>query len=568
MALDRFTLNETDVARRMASGELVGPHRFLNVTFFKVRITGTGAAYRTALGEYVWRNPELYLNDEFLSRCYGLPVILQHPETSALTTAGFKDRVIGMIVLPFIEEDEVWGIAKIYVQPAARYMERHQLSTSPAVLFFRPERDNERIKLSDGKHLLIEGEPQLLDHLAICVAGVWDKGMPPDGIEINQSAEARADSEGERAMADTTAEDKKVESEEMKNEKERDEGARTDATLDKVLAGIDSMRKDNEEHRAKMDARLDALEKRPDAESGEKKAEAEKEEGQAEKLEELSEEEKSEAEDLKREAAEAEKRGDAARHPLMRKDAETTTEHSDRIHELACAKDAAHFCRRDGESRRTHSGRVDSMCERLGDSKKDAEEKEKETKEEREEEEAMCGDARRDKARADGEKVVAELGSKLAATQRELAELRSRHADRSDADYEAMARAEAIADEAYSALGERRPRVSSGEPPDAYRIRAASGLQQHSEMWKETDLRMIQKTDPKAFERIEGLIYADALKAADTPNLPAGQLREITRDLGGVKVIEFKGDASWMHSFSQPPRLMKTATGARGGDWR
>lgn len=194
VALDRFSMNELDISRAIADGRLTSPQRYENVWLFAIRITGTGVSYRHARQEYVWRDPSIYINEEFLARCNGLSVIWEHPEKSLLNDKEFKDRVIGSILLPYIpadKPDEVWGIAKIYDTEAALEMRDNQVSTSPAVNFADPS-VNDRVTLEDGKIMLIEGKPSLLDHIAICNNGVWDKGGDPTGVE---SIDAAADSQ-------------------------------------------------------------------------------------------------------------------------------------------------------------------------------------------------------------------------------------------------------------------------------------------------------------------------------------------------------------------------------------
>jgi hypothetical protein len=195
--------NELDIARGIAAGLLTSPQQYENLWLFAMRVTGTGISYRPELDEYVWREPDIYLTPEFLARCNGLPVIIQHPEEEQLTSEQFARRVIGALLLPYIDGDEVWAVARIYDEDAARLMQTHQLSTSPAVKL--PASESEVRKLVGGKHLLIEGAPSLLDHLAICELGVWDKGGEPTGIAIGEPemaepmteadipAEARAD---------------------------------------------------------------------------------------------------------------------------------------------------------------------------------------------------------------------------------------------------------------------------------------------------------------------------------------------------------------------------------------
>lgn len=173
---------ELDTARAIRAGELMSPQKYENVWLFAVRVTGTGMAYRHKMDEYVWRDKSLYLNDEFLQRCNGLPVILEHPDSNVLNSEEFDKRMVGVVVLPYIKGEEVWGIAKIYDDAAARMMREGQLSTSPAVVWRSPDSNDSR-ELKNGQKFLIEGKPSLLDHLAICKVGVWDKGGEPVGID-------------------------------------------------------------------------------------------------------------------------------------------------------------------------------------------------------------------------------------------------------------------------------------------------------------------------------------------------------------------------------------------------
>lgn len=185
VALDRVNMDELGVARAMAAGLLASPQRYENMWLFAIRITGTGISYRHARDEFVWRDPEVYINDEFLARCNGLPVIWEHPTKSLLNDREFHARKIGTTFLPYLradKPDEVWAIAKIYDDEAAQEMRENVLSTSPAVNFADPS-ENDRVELDNGKVMLIEGKPSLLDHIAICPAGVWDKGGDPTGVE-------------------------------------------------------------------------------------------------------------------------------------------------------------------------------------------------------------------------------------------------------------------------------------------------------------------------------------------------------------------------------------------------
>jgi 8-oxo-dGTP pyrophosphatase MutT (NUDIX family) len=182
IALKRLDMHELGVAQAMRDDELHGPQDYENIVLFAMRITGTGTAFRHKWGEYVQRDPAIYLNNDFLARCNGLPVVMEHPESSVLTTEDFRDRTIGTIMLAYIKGAEVWGIAKIYDATAAQMMKDEQLSTSPAVVWRDPD-VNTKMETEDGEVILIEGKPSLLDHLAVCRAGVWDKGGEPTGID-------------------------------------------------------------------------------------------------------------------------------------------------------------------------------------------------------------------------------------------------------------------------------------------------------------------------------------------------------------------------------------------------
>lgn len=277
IALDRIGMDELAVARAIADGRLTSPQRYLNMALFAIRITGTDVAYRRAHDEFVYRNPENYLTDDFLARCNGLSVIFvrrserdstYHPKGALLNSEEYAERIVGTIFLPYIAGDEVWGVAKIFDDAAAAEMEQKQLSTSPSV-FFQSLDTNKKLALEDGSTLLIEGKPSLLDHVAICEQGVWDKGGEPSGI--------RSESRGDSAM--TEEETKAAEAKAKKDADEAAEKAKKDAddkaaadkakadadagtTLDKTLKGIaDSL----EGMHKRMDAIEDIEKKRADA---------------------------------------------------------------------------------------------------------------------------------------------------------------------------------------------------------------------------------------------------------------------------------------------------------------
>jgi len=261
---DTSQLNELEIARLMAVGELDSPQSVVNMQLWAMRITGTGTAYRSALDEFVYRPPENYLNDEFLARCNGLSVIYEHPEKRTLDSEEFADRIIGSIMLAYIKDDEVWGIAKVYDDHANAVMGEKKMSTSPTVVFRNLE-DNSTIELDNGAAILIEGKPSLLDHLAVCELGVWDKGGEPAGV-LNQNLGA----------VDMTPEEMKAKADEFEAKAKAD--AEKCSELEKKIADM----------QAKMDAMPAAAmetaadKAKADAEAAEKEA---KEKADADELE-------------------------------------------------------------------------------------------------------------------------------------------------------------------------------------------------------------------------------------------------------------------------------------------
>lgn len=300
IALLRFDLDELGVARAMRIGELTSPQRYGNVLLIALRISGTGISYRTRSKEYVWRDPSLYLTDEMLARCNGLPVVVEHPDADTLDSTEFHERMVGSIFLPYIQGDEVWGIAKIYDDVAANMLEALPLSTSPGVVT-----GGTRERLPDGSMILVESEPSLVDHLAICMLGVWDKGGPAAGV-LNQSQT------GETTMAKETVKD--------------DEGKPIDRVLDHLesLHGkIDGLATRVDSIEAKKDADEKA-EKDAAEEQAKKDAEEKAEKDAAEekaRLDALPPEEKEKAE---KDAAEEKAKKDA--EEKARKDAEEKAE--------------------------------------------------------------------------------------------------------------------------------------------------------------------------------------------------------------------------------------------------
>lgn len=287
--------NELDIAKAIRAKEVYSPQPYENAWLFDVRITGTGTSYRQSLDEYVYRPPENFLTDEFVERCNGLPLIFEHPKSSILNTDEYRNRSIGMVILPYIEGDEVRGIAKVLDSDAAELMQQSHISTSPAVVF-RDAGSTETIDV-DGKKVLVEGKPSYLDHLAICEEGVWDKGGEPNGVKLQE--DSTVDHENEMpAWADALV--KKLDS----------VHARMDAIENK---GGDKMAEDC------------AMDERKDSEEGAKEAESKAEDAEHEAIANLNEAVKEEEKEDIEEKSDARK--DASEEKEEKKDARKDSEH-------------------------------------------------------------------------------------------------------------------------------------------------------------------------------------------------------------------------------------------------
>lgn len=277
-AIKKAHMTETEVAQAIVSGELPSPQFVTNMWLFDIRITGTGTSYRSKDDEYVYRPPENYLTDEFLARCNGLTVIVDHPKAAILDSKEFKKRKVGSVLLPYIKGDEVWAIAKIYDKTTADLMTTEQLSTSPSVVFRNPAVENSTVTMEGGATLLIEGNPKLLDHIAICEAGVWDKGGPPSGVSTNQVQEPQMNEDELKAKADAEAKEK--EDTEVKAKADAEEKAKADADGDKfnkLMTAVDSLcsRMDSfEKAKADKKAKADAEEEKEKEEKEKAKADS------------------------------------------------------------------------------------------------------------------------------------------------------------------------------------------------------------------------------------------------------------------------------------------------------
>jgi colicin import membrane protein len=192
MTADHVT-TELDIARAVASGELPSPTAFGNSKYFKLRISGTGVAWRNKHQEYVLRQRSIWCAPEMAARVgAGLPVIAEHPPgKGTLDGPSFFERIVGICVLGFVEGDELWAVCRVIDDHAAKVLASGFFTTSPSVVFGDADQ-NVFLKIGD-EDLLIEGVPSFLDHVALVDtstgnSGVWDhsKDGTDLGLEISE----------------------------------------------------------------------------------------------------------------------------------------------------------------------------------------------------------------------------------------------------------------------------------------------------------------------------------------------------------------------------------------------
>jgi 8-oxo-dGTP pyrophosphatase MutT (NUDIX family) len=489
-ALTTITGTETDVARLMADGRLSSPTKFANIDLFDLRITGSGVSYRDKVDEIVYRPPEYYVTDEFLRRCNGLPIIIEHPKDDILDGEEFQKRVCGTILLPYVKGDEPWGIARIYDERAAQMMRETQLSTSPGVQFMPFDKNSNGV-LADGTKILAEAIPSLIDHLAICVSGVWDKGGAPTGV--------RSETVGEQAMPDPESNAAEVKKE---GQPAMDSGG---VNIDNLLTKLDAAMK-----------RMDAMEAGEDQEAC-----------LLRELEELIGEDEEVHGEEATVAAEAERAADETaqmQEPEPKYDSSALMSHLKGLHAKLKAKKMGQHSdgvRMDGKKKTVKEGFVDpgGTFHPIRSSE---------------------GYSRR---KAGDSAMEGDLKSRLDAVESKLKEMPE---DEKKAYTDAQAKCDSVA----VAFGDSAPRPLHGESLLDYRKRLISPFKKHSPTWADKSIEAIG--DSATFGVVEQQIYQDAINAAKSPQgIGNGRLREVVRRSdSGHTIREFYGrPLSWMGQF-------------------
>jgi hypothetical protein len=171
---------ELDIVNALAHG-LQSPQNFCGTTYFVLRISACGAAWRASKQEFVWRDPSIWLSPTMCARWAGAPVVVSHPKEGVLDTESFINTVIGTIVRAFGRDGELLGVARIVDADAAAMLEAGQADTSPAVVL--PEDVTEPVILKNGQRWLVERPPVLVDHLAVVPRGVWSQKSGAPGVQ-------------------------------------------------------------------------------------------------------------------------------------------------------------------------------------------------------------------------------------------------------------------------------------------------------------------------------------------------------------------------------------------------
>lgn len=308
-----MSLTELEVAERIRDGTVPSPVKFSNMWLVNLRITGTGLAYRAGLKEHVWRDPKLYLNEEFLRRCNGLPVIANHPDDAVLTEEDFKSRIVGSVMLPYIRGDEVWAVCRVYLQSIVEDITEGDVSTSPSVVF---NSTSGNVEVQEGDtNFLIEGVPFLVDHIALVTKdhgslGVWDKDRIPAGVEVTNTGEIEMEKEELQALLQGVVSDA------LQGINQKIDGVvtRMDSLeqRDKARADAEEQAKKEAEEKAKADEAAEEQRKADEAAAKEAEEKAKADEAAAKDAEEKAKAD-SEAEEQRKAAEEAEKeRNDSA----------------------------------------------------------------------------------------------------------------------------------------------------------------------------------------------------------------------------------------------------------------
>lgn len=495
IAVARLSMNELDVARAIAAGLLTSPQQLGALWLFAIRITGTGQSYRTKNDEHVWRDPAVFLNEEFLARCNGLAVVWMHP-AGELDSEEYADRNIGSVMLPFIRGDEVWGVAKIYDADAIGLMLSSQLSTSSGVNIDLSE--CVRLRTEDGAKVLIEGDPSFVCHVAIAPYGVWDKGGDPVGVQNDELLVERKD-----AVA--------TEDEDRRDAARR---ARFDASCPRMDGESDKDWEDRKDAARRVDqARRDEACPRMDGESDDDWRQ-------------------------RQDAADGDKDKDTSRSDSSVPGADAKLDAILGMFTAVRGQLSTIERRMDAvESRGVPAGTTEEQQRAAEEARHLAAENLRRSDSEEQ--------ARRNQAT---DAALAELRATTARMPKSIL----------DEDYEQLAGAQARFDTVYSALGERAPPPLHGEGSRAYRNRLARGIQKHSKVWSAVKLpELADNAFEIAESQIRNDAMTAANSSEGVPE--GVMIERVHVDPStGQRTITFHGNTSFIRQFSRGGSRVKS----------
>lgn len=189
-------MKDLEIAREFEAGTRTDPVMSNGYMLIPLRITGTGEKEREYKGrKYNFIRPlNDFQSEDFLKECCGLPITVGHPKEGMVLADNF-DGVVGTVFYPFIKEEEVWGVCKIY-KPEVFLMEEIQ-STSPLVLS-----DNHLSEDGD----LVE-DFQHINHVALVTDGFWDKKEDGQITQIGVDIMAEEKKEDEAPAVEEKKED-------------------------------------------------------------------------------------------------------------------------------------------------------------------------------------------------------------------------------------------------------------------------------------------------------------------------------------------------------------------------
>ena len=188
-----MAITEQDIYKALAEKIIPSPCQWQNSVYVCCRATGTGVAFRRSANEFTYRDPAVFNTANQLARWVSLPITIGHPVEGVLNSRSFGNTIVGISVYAYIhpQEDSPWIVCRILDRTAAQMIVDGVLCTSPGVVI-DPATCGE-IEV-DGKRMLLESPPSLLDHVALIDMsdggnrGVWQRDDGPGVLVTEQSA--------------------------------------------------------------------------------------------------------------------------------------------------------------------------------------------------------------------------------------------------------------------------------------------------------------------------------------------------------------------------------------------